>query len=301
MAVELTPNDRFPIEKYMMTANDCYKSAKTMQQPLGIQVHSVGSKGTTRDRWRCWNKAGVKKCAGAFIDTNGIMQCLPWDKRPWLSGSGKNGNANNFCVGFEICEPSKSKDTAEAAEYLFSCVKYLCAELCKALDINPADIKTHCELYKMGYASNHADVNHWWGKEGTAWEQYTMDRLRKEVSDEIGVKLLETIRKGSSGEAVADLQGYLQELGYYSGEIDGKAGNGTITAIKAFQKAEGLTVDGICGKNTWAAISALANPDTPDADDKDNTDGSQDTVSIVLNRAFAMGLYEALKSVLAEA
>ena len=300
MGIELTPNERFPIEQYIMTENDCFKSTKTLQKPLGIQVHSVGSKGTTRDRWRRWNTKGLKKCAGAFIDTNGIMQCLPWDKRPWLSGSGKNGNANNFSVGFEICEPSTAKDTPEAAEYLYSCVKYLCVELCKALDINPADIKTHCELYKMGYASNHADVNHWWGKKGTAWEQYTMDRLRREVSDEIGVKLLETVRKGSSGDDVAELQGYLQELGYYSGEIDGKAGNGTITAIKAFQKAEGLTVDGICGKNTWAAISALANPDMPDMDDEGISDETDDVVYIPLKRSIAKVLYEALKAELAE-
>lgn len=298
MSIQLTPNNRFPIEQYRMTDNDCYKSTKTIQRPLGIQVHSVGSKGTTRDRWRCWNKAGVKKCAGAFVDTKGIMQCLPWDKRPWLSGSGKNGNANNFCVGFEICEPSKSKDTEEAAEYLFSCVKYLCVELCKALDINPADIKTHCELYKIGYASNHADVNHWWGKKGTAWEQYTMDRLRREVSEEIGVALLETIRKGSTGEAVMELQGYLQELGYYGGEIDGIAGGGTVTAIKAFQKDNDLTVDGVCGKKTWAALLEQANPDTPEVPDE--PDEPKESVTLTIDKSVALYLYEVLKNVLRE-
>lgn len=298
MDIQLTPNERFPIEQYIMTKNECYSSTKQLQKPLGIQVHSVGSKGTTRDRWRRWNKVGVKKCAGAFIDTNGIMQCLPWDKRPWLSGSGKNGNANNFSVGFEICEPSTSKDTPEAAEYLFSCVKYLCAELCKALDINPADIKTHCELYKMGYASNHADVKHWWGKKGTAWEQYTMDRLREEVSEEIGVALLETIRKGCTGETVMELQGYLQELGYYTGEIDGDAGSGTVKAIKQFQQDNGLTADGICGKKTWAAILEQVNPDTPE--EPDTPDIPTESVTLVINKSVAMYLYGVLKNVLKE-
>lgn len=289
--INLPPNERFPIEQYPMTANDCYKSTKTLQKPLGIQVHSVGSKGTSRERWRQWNKAGIKKCAGAFIDTNGIMQCLPWDKRPWLSGSGKNGNANNFCVGFEICEPKT--DTEENAEYLYACVKYLCSELCRALDINPADIKAHCELHKMGYASNHADVNHWWGKKGTPWAQYTMDRLRREVSEEIGVRLMETIRKGSGGDAVKKLQTYLQQLGYYTGKIDGEAGSGTIKAVKEFQKAEGLTADGICGKNTWAKLDAMFGGGTDETDAPD-----EDTVTLTLNRAYALGLYEALQSVL---
>ena len=296
--ITLEPNERFPIEEYMMTDNDCYKSTKTLQKPLGIQVHSVGSKGTTRERWRRWNKSGMKKCAGAFIDTNGIMQCLPWDKRPWLSGSGKNGNANNFCVGFEICEPKT--DTKENAEYLYSCVKYLCVQLCKALDINPADIKTHCELNRMGYASNHADVNHWWGKKGTPWEDYTMDRLRKEVSEEIGVELMETIRKGSSGDDVKTLQEYLLTLGYYKGKIDGEAGSGTIAAVKEFQRAEGLKVDGICGKNTWAKFDEIFGTITEEEPDPDAMDDGpkEDTVTITLNVAFARGLYDALKEVL---
>ena len=71
--VQLTPNERFPIEEYMMTKNDCYKSTKKLSPPLGIQVHSVGCKGTNRNRWRRWNIGELNKCAGAFIDTNGIM------------------------------------------------------------------------------------------------------------------------------------------------------------------------------------------------------------------------------------
>ena len=286
--VQLTPNERFPIEEYMMTKNDCYKSTKKLSPPLGIQVHSVGNKGTNRNRWRRWNIGGLNKCAGAFIDTNGIMQCLPWDKRPWLSGSGKNGNANNWCVGFEICEPTTKNDTPETAEYLYSCVKYLCVELCKALDINPADIKTHCELHQMGYASNHGDVNHWWGRKGTSWEQYTMDRLRKEVSEEIGVELMETIRKGSSGEAVKTLQNYLTKLKLYSGKIDGIAGGQTETAIRQFQKANGLIADGICGKKTWEELIRQATA----------TIETNETITLKLDKKAAMILYEALKKVL---
>ncbi|MBJ3591167.1 peptidoglycan-binding protein [Salmonella enterica subsp. enterica serovar Saintpaul] len=35
---------------------------------------------------------------------------------------------------------------------------------------------------------------------------------------------------------------------------DGIAGSGTDKAIRAFQSAHGLTVDGMSGKNTWAAL-----------------------------------------------
>ena len=262
-------NELYPIEKYYMTKNKCYKANKR-RKPTGIQVHSVGSKGTTRDRWRRWNSPDYKKCANAFVDTAGIMQCLDWDVRPWLSGSGNKGNANDWCVGFEICEPSKSKDTPEVAAYLYNCVLWLCTQLCIDYNIHPANIKTHCELHREGCASNHADVNHWWGKKGTSWEQYTMDRLRQDVAaalkergilkeDSAAFSLIDeakqiTVRKGSSGAAVTTLQMALNALGFQCGLADGIFGKKTLAAVKGFQKKFGLKVDGIVGKQTWGAI-----------------------------------------------
>lgn len=47
-------------------------------------------------------------------------------------------------------------------------------------------------------------------------------------------------------------------LGYSCGSsgADGDFGNGTLTAVKNFQSANGLTVDGICGANTQAKLNA---------------------------------------------
>ena len=259
-------NDLYPIEQYFMTKNRCYISNKR-RKPTGIQVHSVGCKGTNRDRWRRWNSSSYQKCPNAFIDTNGIMQCLDWDVRPWLSGSGKNGNANDWCVGFEICEPSVKKDTEVAAAYLYGCVRWLCFELCKEFGIDPFQIKCHCELHREGVASNHADVNHWWGKKGTAWEQYTMARLRMDVADmlkEAGLlpedlpmddpAKLPILRKGKSGTYVAMLQKTLNALGFDCGKVDGVFGSKTASAVKGFQKAYKLGVDGIVGIKTWTKL-----------------------------------------------
>ena len=63
------------------------------------------------------------------------------------------------------------------------------------------------------------------------------------------------LRIGSTGEDVKYLQQSLTKLGYSPGPIDGIFGSKTETAVKAFQKAKGLVVDGIVGNNTWAAIS----------------------------------------------
>lgn len=269
-------NKRYPIEQYFMTKNRCYKANKR-RTPTGIQVHSVGCKGTNRDRWRRWNTNTIEKCPNAFIDTDGIMQCLDWDVRPWLSGKGNKGNANDWCVGFEICEPSVSKDTVYAAEYLYGCVVYLCTELCKMYGIDPANIKCHSELHAEGVASNHSDVTHWWGKKGTAWEHYNMYTLREDVAKNLGVPLKPVyeriLKRGGVGNGVFALQKKLNDLGYDCGNPDGIFGKGTQTAVKAFQKDYKLTVDGVVGPKTWDAIFA----DT--VDEYDDTGVPEDRTS----------------------
>lgn len=69
---------------------------------------------------------------------------------------------------------------------------------------------------------------------------------------------------GSSGEMVTRLQTRLKELGYDPGTVDGKFGNGTQSAVKAFQRQNGLTVDGAAGPKTLAVLySDQAKPYQP--------------------------------------
>ncbi len=62
------------------------------------------------------------------------------------------------------------------------------------------------------------------------------------------------LRYGSRGEAVKILQEKLNAKGYNSGNVDGIFGVNTRAAVLAFQKANGLGVDGIVGKLTWAKL-----------------------------------------------
>lgn len=65
-----------------------------------------------------------------------------------------------------------------------------------------------------------------------------------------------TLRKGSSGEYVTYLQSKLKQLGYDIGYygIDGKFGTKTEEAVKMFQFANHLSVDGIVGPKTWEML-----------------------------------------------
>lgn len=74
-----------------------------------------------------------------------------------------------------------------------------------------------------------------------------------------------TLRKGSKGDDVKTLQETLLSLGYSLPKhgADGDFGSETETAVKEFQRVNGLTVDGICGCATWAKLDALSNPLAP--------------------------------------
>lgn len=63
------------------------------------------------------------------------------------------------------------------------------------------------------------------------------------------------LKVGSTGDKVIALQQDLTALGYYYGDISGHYGSLTQTAVKKFQKAKGITQDGIAGTTTLNAIS----------------------------------------------
>lgn len=76
------------------------------------------------------------------------------------------------------------------------------------------------------------------------------------TNDEISTPFVQTavLRQGASGGEVKELQRRLKEWGYYNGAVDGIYGKGTVAAVKAFQKKNGLTADGVAGIETYKAL-----------------------------------------------
>ena len=77
----------------------------------------------------------------------------------------------------------------------------------------------------------------------------------------VSAAMAATLRKGARGSEVTRLQKALQSLGYYTMKVDGIYGNGTVKAVKAFQKSTGLKTDGIAGPQTQGKLYA----DSPSA------------------------------------
>ena len=65
-----------------------------------------------------------------------------------------------------------------------------------------------------------------------------------------------TLRRGAKGDLVSQLQTFLSMDGSKLA-IDGIFGPGTQSAVRAFQKRYGLTVDGIVGPQTWGKLLEL--------------------------------------------
>ncbi len=65
-----------------------------------------------------------------------------------------------------------------------------------------------------------------------------------------------TLRRGSTGEYVRQMQEFLIKAGYNCGKYgaDGRYGVSTLEAVKAFQADRGLTVDGVVGVNMWKKL-----------------------------------------------
>ena len=235
-----------------------------------------------------WNKPSATKCVHAWIGkvADGslkVYQTLPWDHRSWGVGSGKNGSYNATHIQFEICEDGLNDEAYYKAA--FNLAKELCVMLCRAFDIPADNIVGHYEAYQAGYGSNHGDPKNWQKKFGGSMAQFRADVKTllngenspyntvviegKEVIAETKkptqtapskpqiesvVTTMPTLRNGSRGTWVKVLQWLLNDNGYNAGKADGIFGKNTLAAVKAYQQAEGLSVDGVCGKNTWTQL-----------------------------------------------
>jgi len=223
------------ILKCMITQNDCYKIGAKMT-PKGIVVHDTAAGNPWLNRYtqpadndpnkdkiiavigknkynNHWNKPDVEKAVHAFIGKKAdgelaVLQCMPWDIKPWGCGGGKKGSYNNSHIQFEI-QDDNYKAGSGTKEYFEECMEKaidLCAYLAKLYNIPVSEIICHKEAYERGYGSNHSDTIPWMKKYG-----WTMDMFR----DKVAAKLKATETKPAEKTEPKEEEKLAQKEVYY--------------------------------------------------------------------------------------
>ena len=188
----------------ILTENDCYRAGCTIG-PKGVMIHSTGANNPNLRRYvqpvkgnedydellellgrnangNHWNRPGLNVCVHAFVGkladgSVAAVQTLPWDRRGWHAGS----SANNTHIAFEICEDGLADPDYFAQ--IYRATVELTAHLCGLYGLDPLEsgvVLCHSEGHRLGMASNHGDVEHWFPKFGK-----NMDQFRADVAAEL--------------------------------------------------------------------------------------------------------------------
>lgn len=265
------------------TKNDSYKRNNELQVK-GLMLHSTATPGIMAQEFRDrFDKAGLGKSVHGFLDDTCYVQCLPYSKK---AGHCRY-DGNNTHIGIELCEPAEWKTDAEYFNKVYKNAVELFASLCKKFGLNEQNIIDHAEGYKLGIASNHSDVGHWFPLFGKS-----MDTFRADVKKQLA-SITQTESVDETKENVKDLQIALNAA-YRTGlVVDGSFGEKTAAAVKAhiLKYKKGNTVkkgayvkwvqnrllalgysvgksgvDGSYGKNTAEAVEKMQKADGLTAD-----------------------------------
>lgn len=176
------------ITRYM-TNNRYYRNP--IFKPKGLMLHSTGTPCPIAQNYiDNYNKPTSTVGVHGFIESSGdVYRTLP----DVIAGH-CGGSANNLYLGFEMCEPATIEYTGGATfidhspqvTYLHVLKTYqtaveLFTSLCREHSIDPSKpnlIISHSEGHKLGIASNHADVEHLWGKFNLTMNEFRNDIIK---------------------------------------------------------------------------------------------------------------------------
>ena len=175
-------------------------------------------------------------------------------------------------MGVSYTRLLKKDMSGDDVRYMKECLFKLKMYPSKITKINNSTFGADTLSAVKSYQKSHRDIN---GAKLTvdgiigrkSWEAIVRDY---EALFRPAVSYTRLLKKGMSGEDVRYVQTMLHSLKYLTkgkNPTDGVFGNNTLNAVKAFQRARKLTVDGIVGRNTWGSLEKAmgigSNPSTP--------------------------------------
>ncbi len=184
------------------TDSRCFKCAQAAK-PVGIVVHSTGVNQPALSRYvqpspddknrdellsrigrnrygNHWNRdvsKAVHYMIGKLADGSvGTVHTLPEEICAWGVGSGKRGSYNynpTAHIQFEVCEDGLTNESY--FKECYNAAVSLCADICRRWGWEASVIVSHKEAYKKGYASSHADIDHWLKRFGLTMNDFRRD------------------------------------------------------------------------------------------------------------------------------
>ena len=123
-------------------------------------------------------------------------------------------------------------DVPEVAKWLVENKPQIAEAICKGI----------CDYYGVKYVSDNSSTQ--------------SPARTPEPAPSKSIYGLPTVKSGSRGDAAKIVQGALIANGFSCGSsgIDGVFGAASVSALKSYQKARGITADGIVGPATWGKI-----------------------------------------------
>ncbi len=229
--------------------------------------------------FKYFNNQQPSASAHTFIDATRILEIVPLDEKAWHVRYNQDrkvlgkGAANDNAIGIELCRTGNFKDAYDRYVWYH-------AYLCRKYGWNPKeDIVSHKTLDP----TRRSDPDSWLNPNGVTWTQFisdvkkyydawdgevTVEARKTEVKTEV-VKTpskpnnsSSILRKNDKGAAVTNLQKKLIAAGFTFPKYgaDGHYGDETVAAVKAFQKAVGIVVDGIAGPVTLSKLDTYKKP-----------------------------------------
>lgn len=247
----------YTLHKNITTVNRTVLSKKTNKY---IVIHYTGNKTDKASSNASYFKS-VNRGASAhyFVDATTVYQVVEDKDAAWAVGK-KYGETklfdvvkNNNSISIEMCSTNGAISDAT-----FNNTVELTKKLMKKYNIPASNVYRHFDVSGGKLCPGWKG---WVGEDTSIWKKFksklvpttTPTPTKKAYT---GTFPVGTLKRGSKGTQVTNLQKFLKWCGY-SIDVDSSFGSKTETIVKQYQKDYGLTVDGIWGAKSLAKAKTI--------------------------------------------
>lgn len=232
-----------------------YGSKRSTSKIKYIVIHYTGNDGDKAiNNAKYFQNNVVEVSAHYFVDDTTIYRSVPENYVAWHCGANKYYHAcrNTSSIGIEMCDTLKNGKYELSAKTKANTID-LVRSLMKKYNIPIENVIRHYDVSHKLCPAYFVDEAKW-----AAFKKEIAGATKKAFSGMYPeLHSRGYLRKGDEGLQVRRLQMFLNWAIDANLDVDGDFGKKTLAAVKAYQKAYGLTVDGLFGKASLAKAKTI--------------------------------------------